>query len=73
MIILLLLTTILSIYWFQNSSKQHTKNKYKIYFNNVKIPLFLSLVMLYIFNYQNTYVNNNLILKQEFNTSLHDF
>ena len=73
MIILLLLTTILSIYWFQSSSKQYTKNKYKIYFNNVKIPLFLSLVMLYIFNYQNTYVNNNLILKQEFNTSLHDF
>jgi len=72
MIFIILIIAMISTFWLQKNLNKKSNNKYKNLFNNIKLPLFICLFILY--------VNNNLANKKEyiltnqkFYTNLHDF
>jgi hypothetical protein len=52
MIIWIIIVTIMLIYWFQNPPKEDKKecdDKYKKIFNNIKIPLLVACIIIFVY------------------------
>lgn len=72
MIFIILIIAMISTFWLQGNLNKKSNNKYKNLFNNIKLPLFISLFILYI---HNNLVNKeiDILTNQKFYTNLHDF
>jgi hypothetical protein len=74
MIFIIVLISMISTFWLQGNinNSNNSNNKYKKLFNNIKLPLFISLFILFI---HNNLVNKetDLLTNQKFFTNLHDF
>ena len=72
MIFIIIFVTMLSIFWLQGKNIKKSQNKKKDIFNKFKLPIFSSLIILYIYNTVKIPLNNS-ILNQNIYTNLADF